>query len=132
MGEIAVAAVTSTAAVSVALLTNWVALRQYKRNVSRQIHADTVQAFLTEEQLQAEFRREIRQELDRMRAEVDARTAAYHALESENRELKKEVTRLEVEIMRLRAQLEQHGIITGAPAITGSASEAAARERSQA
>lgn len=128
MGEFAGAIVAGVAAVAVAFLTNFVALRQYKQNVSRQLRAESVQAILTEEQLQADFRREIRSELDRMRAEVDARTAAYHALEFENRELKKEVTRLEVEIMRLKAQLELHGIVTGAPAITGSPSETTARE----
>lgn len=98
--------ITSLAAVITALIASWAGLRQYGRKVRREIKADAVQAYLTEEQLQADFRAEMRKEMQRMRDEHEARALAMRHLEEENSKLRKQVTELEIEIMLLKASLQ--------------------------
>jgi uncharacterized coiled-coil DUF342 family protein len=106
-------ALSAAAAVMVALVSSWAGLRQYARKVRGEIKADAVQAYLTEEQLQADFRAEMRKEMQRMRDEHEARALAMRHLEEENSQLRKQVAGLEIEIMQLKASLQQTQRTTG-------------------
>lgn len=93
-------------AIVVAVIGSWAGLRQYGAKVRREIKAEALQAYLTEEQLQADFRAEMRNEMQRMRSEHEARAIAMRHLEEENSKLRKQVTALEIEIMYLKASLQ--------------------------
>jgi hypothetical protein len=127
MPDVWIAIITTVGAIAAAMVTSWVGLKQYRRTVTEQLRVDAHQAYITAEQLEAEFRTEIRNEMERLRSRDETREKAYRTLEEENGKLRRLVTSLEIDIMRLRAQIEIHGIATGAPAITGTPAEAASR-----
>lgn len=108
MTEWIVPLIGAAAAVAVAVISNWVAFRQYKRRAQVQLQEEARLSLITEEQLQAEFRKEIREEMRRLRDEDERRTAAYRKLEDENSDLRRQVASLEIEVMRLKAQLTSH------------------------
>jgi len=102
--------ITVVGVLGAALIANWVGLRKYKRTVSERLQAQALQSYITEEQLQADFRTEIRKEMQRLRENDERRSIAYRKLEDENSDLRRQVASLEIQVMRLQAGFAAHGM----------------------
>lgn len=106
VGPLAVAFAT----IAVALIGQWAAFRRYRQRMSKQLRAEAMQSYVTEEQLQADFRKEIREEMRRLREDDERRGVAYRKLEEENSELRRKVVSLEVKLMLMQGVLDMHGV----------------------
>ena len=81
-------------------------LEQSQKERELQIRGETQASLIAQEELEARFRGEMRDEMSRLRREAQELANELRRSEGENRKLRMRVLELELEVMRLRTELQ--------------------------